>query len=967
MFKSTKISKLTRFSAVFVLTAICCSLLTVSPTRGRDAAESASASPSSGGSGMREAGSFGQLPLLFEQNQGQAGRGVRFLGRGPGYTVLLGDNGAMLKLRRPNQPAATLRMEFVDRNPTATIGGVERIETRTNYYSGNDRRSWHTGVSNFAKVRYQNAYPGIDALFYAENNELEYDFVVAPNADPDSIKLRFNGAEKLAITETGDLQISVGGQMLEQHAPVSYQDVDGNRQSVASHFVLDAANEVSFIVGAYDHGRPLVIDPAMRYLTYIGGDNEDDDVDRVTVDAQLNTYLVGTTGSTDFTFDNIPRDSANDSAVFVAKVSPNGTQLLFLTILDGEEEEGGSDITRDSQGNIYIVGQTHSEHFPVLNAFQPTAPRCLRINNCTWRDADAFVTKLNSDGTLANSTYLGGRDFEIGTGIAVNAAGSLVYVTGETDSSSFPTFNAYQSGGVFGNGGDAFLTVMPMNGNAPVYSTQFGGNNTDEGMDVEVDAAGNAYVTGDTDSTDLPVKSAMQANNAGGKDSFIAKFNPLVSGDASLVYATYVGGAGGDYARAIAVTPVGKTYITGVTGSFNFPMLNAIDTTNVINEAFITSLNANGTLFASTFLGGNGQDFGNAITLDAGEVVYVTGSTTSSEFPRSLAFQNSRNGAQDAFVSKLRLGPSTSALISSSYLGGSGTENGTGIAVFGNKHIYVVGSTQSNDLPTNGGALKPDVILGSNHFQGFAAHILDTQRDTVGVYQPASTTYLLRNTISPTGQANIISIDFGLAGDIPVMADWNGDGIETTGTFNAGVWRYRNLNVFSGYPTQPFTFNFGQAGDIPVAGDWNGDGIETPGIYRPSTGEFLLSDSLVSPQVDHTVTFGANQDRPVVGDWNGDGIDTPGTYRPADGRFRLTNAITGTPSAPDNTFQLGANQDLPVAGDWNGDGLEDVGLWKPSTLTFSFDTNKADGTDLPSLVFGAAGDLPLAGEWEGKP
>jgi hypothetical protein len=905
--------------------------------------------------------------LVFEENQGQADQGIKFLGRGPGYTLLLTDRGATFKLRQENKPSAVLSLEMVGASSAAAISGVDQLAAKTNYYSGSDPDGWHTGISNFAQVRYHNVYDGIDAIYYAADNELEYDFVVKPNADPDLIKLNFAGAEKLTLDQMGNLQIAVNGQVLEQRAPVTYQEIEGKREPIESRFALTNGNQVSFVIGAYDHNRPLTIDPAMRYLTYIGGDNGDDNVNSVAVDAQQNTYLTGSTDSTDFTSGDVTRDPDDGGAVFVAKLSPNGAQLLYLSIFDGEEDDTPSDIAVDNFGNAYITGQTWSEHFPVHNAYQDRPFRCLGVLRCLFSDTDAFVVKVNGAGQVANSTYLGGRDGELGSGIAVRGDGSLVYVAGYTASSTFPNVNQYQGGGVSGNSTDAFLTVMPMNGNAPIYSTQFGGNHGDSAEDVAIDANGNAYITGDTDSDDLPVKAAFQASNKGGNDTFIAKFNPFASGDASLVYATYLGGAGGDYGRGIAVTPSGKAYVTGVTGSPIFPLLNQIDSTNVVNEAFITALNPNGTLFASTFLGGNGEDEGNAITLDVGEVVYVTGSTTSSEFPRALPFQNARNGTRDAFISKLRLGPSNSALISSSYLGGSGTEDGNGIAVFGNKDIYVVGSTHSNDLPTNGGALKGQVVVGSNHLQGFAAHILDTQRDTVGVYEPTTTTFLLRNTISPTGQASIISADFGAAGDVPVTGDWNGDGIDTVGVFNAGVWKYRNFNVATGYPTLPPTFNFGQVGDIPVAGDWNGDGIETPGVYRPSTQEFLLSDSLTNPQTNHVVKFGGAQDLPVAGDWNGDGIDTPGTYRPSDGRFRLTNAITGIPAAPDNTFQLGANQDLPIAGDWNADGFDDVGLWKPSTFTFSFDTNKADGADLASLVFGGAGNLPLAGEWEGRP
>jgi hypothetical protein len=967
-----QLSKLTRFGSFIVLAALGCSLVSLSPAKVRAVGIEPLATPTpSRNSALKADGAFGQLPLVFEENQGQTEKGVKFLGRASSYMVLLTDRGATFKLRRENGPAGIVKMDLAGANPTPAITGIDPLAAKTNYYTGSDPNGWRTGVSNFTQVRYQNVYPGIDALFYGAENALEYDFVAAPNADPGAIELHFDGADKLEITAEGDLRITTGDQVLEQRAPVSYQETNGRRALVESHFVLKNSNEVGFAVGAYDHDAPLIIDPAMRYLTYIGGFNGDDSVANVAVDDQQNAYLVGTTGSTDFVTPGAPpRDPDNDGAVFVAKLSPNGAQLLYLTIFDGEEQDSASDIAVDEFGNAYITGQTWSEHFPLHNPYQDRALRCVRALNCLFRDTDAFVVKVNGAGLVANSTYLGGRDGELANGIAVRPDGSLVYITGYTASATFPSVNEYQSGGAFGSTTDAFLTVMPMNGGAPIYSTQFGGNLGESAADVAIDAAGNAYITGDTASNGMPVKAPFQANNNGGTDTFVAKFNPFAAGEASLIYATFLGGAGTDLPHGIAVTAQGRAYITGVTGSFNFPLLNPIDTTNQVNEAYVTAFNANGTLYASTFLGGSGTEIGNAIALDAGEVVYVTGETTSTDFPKSFAFQTTRNGAQDAFVTKLRLGAGTSALISSSYLGGSGSDEGFGIAVFGNKHIYLAGNTHSNDLATSGGAVKPDVIAGSTFGQGFAAHILDTQRDTVGVFDPATTEFLLRNTISPTGQANIISVDFGAAGDIAVTGDWDGDGIDTTGTFTNGIWRYRNKNVFSGYPLAPFTFSFGQSGDIPLVGDWNGDGIETPGVYRPSTQEFLLSDTPgntgTNPQTTRVVKFGLPGDLPVIGDWDGDGVDTPGTYRPSDGKFRLTDATTGVPAA-DKTFLLGAAQDLPVSGDWNADGLDDVGLWKPSTHTFTFDTNKTDGTDLPPLVFGAAGDTPLAGEWEGKP
>lgn len=896
-------------------------------------------------------------PIIFEKNIGQTDDSVRYLARAAGYNLFLTDTGPAFSLRTKASGSDTVEMRFGGANDKPAIAGTEELVTKTNYYSGNKKLA---SISNFASVSYSGIYEGIDAVFYSNtDDQLEYDFKVAANADPGLIELRFDGAESLTLNEAGDLEIKTKNTALVQNKPISYQEIDGEKREVESRYIV-SGKTVAFELGKYDRDLPLVIDPVTRYLTYVGGFNGNDQVAGIAVDASQNKYITGTTGSTDFTPSGAsPRPESNNEAVFIAKINPNGSQYLYITILDGAKSEKGADIAIDDLGNAYITGDTFSKDFPVRNAFDANGEFCYpRCFNNGFQNGDAFVTKVNSAGQLIFSTYLSGADIDIGNSIAV--ANGLIYITGATFSLNFPKVNEYATLG------PTFLTVMPDNGDYPVYSTRFRADPL-LGVDVAVDGAGNAYIAAVSDGNNTPAKNALQPNNAGGDDAIVAKFNPFASGEASLVYSTYLGGSGTDRGNGIAVTANGRVHVTGVTGSSNFPLRNAVDTTNQVNEAFLTALNPNGTMLASTFLGGSGADSGNAVAVDVGGVAYVTGSTESNNFPLNFAFDGTKSGTSDAFIAKIRLGSGgTSALLSSSYQGGSGKESGEAVAVLGTRNVFFAGTTNSADLPTSGGSVKSDVIVGTSFEQGFVSHVFDTQRDTVGVFDPAITEFLLRNS-NTIGSASVQSVDFGAAGSVPVTADWNGDGIDTVGTFNNGFWAYRNSNaVTGGYPTPPITFTFGVGGDIPVAGDWNGDGIETPGVFRPSTGQFHLSDSLVDPQIDRVITFGLNGDRPVVGDWNGDGFDSPGVYRPSDGRFRLTNDLSGAP-VPANNFLLGVAEDLPVAGDWNGDGRKDVGLWRPSTLTFSFDINKQDGTDLAGPVFGSFGNIPLAGEWEGRP
>lgn len=895
--------------------------------------------------------------FLWEKNVGQSSDDSDFLGRGSGYLAGISGSEAKFRFRDDRE----IRIKFAGAKTDPEYVAEDEQITRTNVFRGSDKSNWHSQIPNFGAVLYPEIYDGIGLRWRTSDNSPEFDLIFAPNADPETIAIDFGGAESVQILPDGSLSAKTGAHELIQKAPVAFQDTEYGRRTVESRFVMRANGSVGFGLGEYDRSRELTIDPAVRYSTYIGGDTGNDRVDGITVDGDLNTIVVGTTDSTDFTPGSVPRDSSDKEAVFIAKLNSIASQYLYLTILDGRDFERATDVAVDESGNAYLTGATRSKDFPMLNAFDPTGDRCIPIGlTCLsgFHSGDAFLTKIGTDGGLLYSTYLSGHDEEIGHSVAVGP-NNLVYVSGYTASLNFPKVNEYQTLG------STFLTVISTDGNSPIYSTRFDANATID-CDVAVDQAGNAYLTA-TSSSGTPTKNAFQPNNAGGDDVVVAKFNPFASGNASLVYSTFLGGSGTDRGKAIAVTGNGRAFVTGVTGSTNFPLLNAVDSTNVVNEAFVAALNTNGSLFASTFLGGNSSESGEAIAVDVGGVIYVAGTTKSTDFPRVLAFQNTLSGTSDAFVTKLRLGSSgTSAITGSTFYGGSGDETAKSIAVSGNKHIYVGGSTRSANLPTSGGSVKSHVVVGSSFEQGFALHLLDSRRDTIGVYSPGVTEFTLRNSIVPGGIPVITTVDFGASGEVPVMGDWNGDGIDTTGVFLNGVWRLRNFNVAIGYPLPPTTFNFGQAGDIPLAGDWDGDGFDTPGVYRPATRQFLLSNSLTDPQIDLTITFGLTGDRPVVGDWDGNGTDTPGVYRPSDGRFRLTNQLSASP-AVSNTFTLGSSEDLPIAGDWNGDSFEDVGLWRPSTQTFSFDTNKADGTDLTSIVFGATGDVPLGGEWEGKP
>lgn len=937
-----------------------------------------SAQPSQADASLRAhvSEAYGKLPLSFELNQGQTDPQVKFLARGPGYMLFLTGTEAVLALRdgahasqdsfgrkksqKRDSQQDILRMRILGANPESQITGIDQRPGRSNYYKGNDPKKWQTNIANYASVRYSEIYPGIDMLYYGRQQELEYDFIVAPGADPQTITIAFEGVDKLALDEQGNLMLRTKRSEVIQQAPVIYQEAGGARQTVSGKYVLKGEREVGFEIGAYDTGKPLVIDPVLRYLSYLGGSGLDQALG-IAVDAAGNAYVTGETISADFPT-STPHES-NFGSLYVTKFNAQGTNTLYSTVLDGEAEDSAEGIAVDSDGNAYVVGTSVSDAYPILSAFQPEPNRRRAF------DDEVVVSKLDADGGLTYSTYLGGNDVDHGIAIAISASRRM-YITGFTFSGNFPAKNEYQGFGVSGvfSSGKVFVTVLESNGQSLVYSTALKGADFDQGNGIAVDAVGNAFVVGQTESQGFPVKNAFQPNsgdNGNAVDAFVAKINPTQAGEASLIFSTFLGGSGTDEAHAVAVTPQGRVHVTGVTGSTNFPLKNALDSTNQVNEAFVSVFSSTGSLTFSTFLGGSGIEEGNGIAVDAAGLVYVTGRTGSPNFPPALPFQSILRGTQDAFVTKIRVGGESPAIVSSSFLGGSGNDTGRAIAVLGTSSIYVAGITESTNLNTT----PANVFQGTSNASsaapdGFVTKIFDTHKDTIGVFRPSATDFLLRNSLT-AGPADL-TINFGASDNIPVAGDYNGDGLDTVGVFNNGTWTLRNFNVLIGYPTSgsTITVSFGQAGDRPVVGDWDGDGDDTVGVFRPSNNTYFLSNSNdANPPADFTIVIGLAEDLPIAGDWNADGVDTPGFFRPSINTFVLSNSSENFQT--DIVVPFGQATDLPVAGDWDGDGDDTFGIFRPASATFSLtnDNNIASQT----FTFGVAGDRPVVGDWNGKP
>jgi hypothetical protein len=695
---------------------------------------------------------YGSLPISFVANEGQTDSQVKFLTSGGAYSLFLTGTEAVMvlskrKARRaslqndsydsPDEPPtkSVIRMKLAGANSHPELVALNEMPWKTNYFIGNDPEKWQVGVSSYGTIKYQDVYAGVDMVYHGNHRQLEYDFVIAPGVDPRVIRLNFEGAQTPRISKDGDLILNVkdGGE-LRQRAPVIYQEGDNGRETINGRFVLVNKREVGFDVGDYDKGRPLVIDPVLNYSTYLGGGNDDQ----------------------------------------------------------------GNSIAVDPSGNAYVTGVTSSLNFPLANPIQSTYGGGVY---------NVFVTKLNSAGTaILYSTYLGGTVVQghggddRGYGIAVDASGNA-YVTGSTTSSNFPTANALQPS--LRGYDDAFVSKLSPTGSSLIYSTYLGGvqidiYHHDVGKAIAVDSAGNAYVAGSTGSTDFPLANPVQASNQGAysANAFVTKIN---SAGTALIYSTYLGGSGGDTVNAIAVDASGYAYVTGSTSSTDFPIANAAQPNfGGGSDAFVTKLSITGTaLVYSTYLGGTGSyESGNGIAVDGSGNAYVAGTATAN-FPTTAgSFRTSfAGGFSDAFVSKLNA--TGTSWIYSTYLGGTGTDSGSGIAVDASGNAFVVGTTFSNGFPMTSGSITNKPLNND----AFITKVNPTGA-TLGysTFLGGSTNDDFGNAIVIDGSGTAYVTGYTLAADFPITqgAFQPAPSIQTGGSANNSfVAKIADVNSFN--------------------------------------------------------------------------------------------------------------------------------------------------------------------------
>ena len=657
---------------------------------------------------------YGQIPLSFEANQGQADSAVKYLAHGQGYSLSLTATDAVLNLSRPASTGraaaagSALDVRLIGANAAPQVAGVDQLAGVSSYFIGNNPRGWHSNIPTFGQVAYHDIYPGIDVVYYGNQQQLEYDFNLAPGAEPGSIRLDFGGAQGLSLDDAGNLVVQLVGGTVVEHAPVLYQWGPNGKEPVAGHYVLEGNGQAGFAVGAYDPGRELVIDPTLSYSTYIGGTFFDAG-QGIVVDGSGNAYITGYTYSSDFptTTGALQSGLNGGRSAFIAKLNLTGTALVYSTYVGGSAIDLGAGIAIDGSGNAYITGSTNSSDFPTTaGALQRTLKG----------SQNAFVTELNAAGTaLVYSTYLGGSASDEANAIAV--AGGSAYVTGDTSSGDFPVIaGSFQTTSQSGGQPTGFVAKLNSGGTALVYSTYLGGSSVDKGEGIALDGSGNAYVTGNTSSPDFPTTSAAyQTTLPGSQSAFVTK---LSADGSALIYSTYLGGNSSDAGADITLDASGNAVVVGTTGSLNFPTTAGAVQRSLkgFTNAFVTKLSASGSsLGFSTYLGGSGGDHGTAVALDSLGNTYVTGYTTSPDFPTTTsASEPTLRGSPNAFVTKIKAG--ATALVYSSYLGGTVSEQGTGIAVDGAGNIYLTGYTKSTDFPTSRGAYQTMLAGDANAY-----------------------------------------------------------------------------------------------------------------------------------------------------------------------------------------------------------------------------------------------------------
>ena len=929
---------------------------------------------------------YTHLPMSFERNEGQTDGRVKYLARGAGYVVFLTGDEAVLRLGRGRGKEEVLRLKLEGARRDVAIEGEGELSGKANYFIGREAGKWRRGVALYRAVRYRGVYPGVDVVYYGNGEELEYDIRVGAGEEVKGIRLRVGGARRVRV-EGGELVLEGGGgREVRFERPEAYQERGGKRQAVEARYVVKG-EEVGFEVGAYDRSRELVIDPVLKYATYLGGTGGDQALG-IAVDINGNTFITGNTNSVAFPTTSGAEQSANhgNGDAFVTKLSSDGTSLVYSTFLGGSDNDTGNAIAI-SAGDAFIVGTTYSSDFPFTSsAYQTT------YNG----NGDAFVAQLNSAGdTLVYSTYLGGHGADFGQGIAVDGS-SNAYVTGSTQSNDFPAVNALYASP--SGSQDAFVAKVNFDGSALVYSTYLGGSGADTGQAIRVDSSGNAYVVGYTVSLDFPILNPYLGTNAGAPaaaDAFVTKLN---NSGSALVFSTYLGGTGDDRAHGIALDSGNNVYVVGQTESTDFPTSTTSipyqGQNNGSGDAFVTKLDSSGLSLAySTFLGGSGVDQANGVAVDSSGNAFVTGYTQSSDFPTVSPVQSLLGGnggsscgaalCPDAFLAQLNT--AGTSLTYSTYLGGNGADYGQAVVIGPSSTPYVTGSTLSDNFPVIAGAYQG--ALAGPAGNAFAARLIADNLPGMAIVPQqldfGSQTLDVRSSVESvsvinagTAALNITNLtvtgDFAQSNDcIGTVAPGGGScTINVTFTPTAlGATSGANIQIFDNAANSPQTITLTGSGvtaatqvsvtptSLPFGNETVGSVSDPQTVNITNTGTATLTISKISTSGDYiqTNTCGALNNLLDVGKTCSVNVSFQPTATGArNGTLKIEDDASGSPqtvalsgtgiavftlssSASTSTIVVGkGSTTFPISASAPSGFTGNIALGCPSNLTCSF-------------------------------
>ena len=944
---------------------------------------------------------FGKMPLYFIPNQGQMDAQVAYYLQGKdktiyftseGLTYLLSErrageeiaektasvkehlviNPAERELRsRRDQRRFAVKLDFVGANADVRPSGEEKTGAVISYFKGKPEE-WKAGLPTYSRIVYKDLWPGIDVAYYGTVDKMKYEFVVHPGSDPSLIRLAYRGASAVEVNGEGRLEVRTPAGGFEDDRPVGYQEINGDRVDVAISYLLEEQPVIKprpngqeavtksyvygFVVGAYDRTKLLILDPAVLvYCGYIGGSDADQG-DCIEVDNEGNTYIAGSTRSTEATFPvisgHLDQTFNGDRDAFVAKVNALGNALVYCMYVGGSSTESPKDIAIDGEGNVYIAGYTLSD--------QMTFPAIFFADVTFNGNMDAFIAKFNSSGTeLFYCGYIGGAGNDCANGIAVDTHGDA-YITGWTASIS-DTFPVLGGPDLIQNGDlDAFVAKVNSTTKALEYCGYIGGSGADEGLGIAVYSLGTfhtAYITGYTESTEdtFPVSGGGDLTHNGGFDAFIAVFGtPAVDTGFSC---GYIGGSGDDvgYDIALNMEKVGSfelpfVYVTGSTNSTQatFPVVNGPDLThNGGYDAFIAKYRGWSPIYCG-YIGGGGYEEGLGIEVDyLSKAAYVTGRTYSTEasFPVVGGPDLTYNGDSDAFVAKVNA--SGTALVYCGYIGGLDWDGAYDIAVDRSGNAYVTGeihSTQATfpvirgpDLTYNGGAddafvakiswIQEDDFLATWDGQGvycrnsmngdwalmaspatlITAGDLDGDRvdDLIGIWPAQGGVYV---KYSKTGKWSPLS---SAARDI-AAGDMNGDGrVDLLGTWDGqGVFYRNSKNGAWVKMASPAT--------LIAAGDLDDDGTDDLLGIWPAQGGVWAKYS----ETGAWAYLCSIANDIAAGDMNGDGSADLLVTWDGEGVYYRNFLRSG------DWVRMSTPADMITAGDIDGDGVDDlIGIW----------------------------------------